>query len=179
ADSQHSSTEQQQATEQTSEPTELKDLPAWAQKQIRDARKDAEKSRLKVKEFEDANKTEAERSATAAKAAEERATAAEQQLRSERAERAVLAAATASYANDPDAILALALPKLDFDDDGRPSNVDAVFAALKKERPERFKASAGTADGGKQTSESRDIKPGLDRLTYAYETQSKTAPRPR
>lgn len=61
----------------------------------------------------------------------------------------MLAAARTAYAEDPEAILALALPKLDFDDDGRPSNVDAILAALKKERPERFKAAAGGADGAK------------------------------
>ena len=87
-------------------------------------------------------------------------------LRTERAERAVLAAAAKANAVDPDAVLALATSRLEFDADGKPTNVDAVIDALRTEKAERFKASAGSLDGGAAGpvgSESNDMNVRLRR----------------
>lgn len=178
ADSQHG-TDQQQATEQTSELKEVKDLPAWAQKQIRDARKDAEKARTRVQEFEDANKSELDKREDARKAAEDRATAAEQRLRDANARSAVTDAATKANAISIKAVYALIRDDLGFDDDGEPMNVADLLAQAKKDEPQLFKASNGSVDGGKETSTNREVKPGMDRLTHAYQNQSKTSARAR
>lgn len=68
-------------------------------------------------------------------------------LKTERAERALLAAASAARAVDPEAITALAIRNLEFDDEGKPKNVTDVIEALKKAKPDRFKAAEGSADG--------------------------------
>lgn len=148
ADSQRG-TVQSKATEQTSEPKEVADLPSWAQKQIRDARKDAEKARARVSEFEDANKTELEKRDDALKASDERATAAEQRLRDANARSAVTDAATKANATSTRAVYALIRSDLEFDDEtGEPTNVTALLKAAQKDEPSLFRASNGSGDGG-------------------------------
>ena len=70
-------------------------------------------------------------------------------LKAERAERLVTAAATKANAIRPDAISRLVGDALDYDDDGKPTNVDAVLAQAKKDYPELFRAAAGGGDGGR------------------------------
>ena len=162
ADSQRG-TVQSKAPEQTSEPKEVADLPSWAQKQIRDARKDAEKARARVSEFEDANKTELEKRDDALKAADERATAAEQRLRDANARSAVTDAATKANAISTRAVYALIRSDLEFDDEtGEPTNVTALLKAAQRDEPSLFRASNGSGDGG--AGGDPNAKPDLNAL---------------
>lgn len=144
---------------------------------LRKRLKDAES---KVQAAEEAGKSEEEKRTSAMKAAEERAQTAEQRLREATGRTAIYDAVKpggSSYSEDPEAVYALALNKIEFDDDGEPTNVDEIVAALKKSNPKQFKHSSGRGDGGAGGDNQREIKPGLDRLAHAYETTSKTAKR--
>jgi hypothetical protein len=103
-------------------------------------------------QLEEAGQTELEKRDKALRAAEERAAKLDAEIRTERTERMVLSAATKANAKDPDAILALASRRIEYDDDGRPTNVDAVIKALRDERPDRFAAAGGNLDGGNRGS---------------------------
>ena len=161
ADSQRG-TVQSKATEQTSEPKEVADLPSWAQKQIRDARKDAEKARARVSEFENANKSEIQKRDDALKASEQRATAAEQRLRDANARSAVTDAATKANATSTRAVYHLIRSDLEFDDDGEPTNVAALLKAAQRDEPSLFRASSGSGDGG--AGGDPNAKPDLNAL---------------
>lgn len=126
-------------------------------------------------ELENKGKTELQRLEGERDGYKSQAESAAQELRQVRAEAAVLTAATQARAVDPDAILALAMNRLEFDKDGKPSNVSAVIEALRTERPERFKAAEGSGDGGKGGSGTPpEFSGGMDRLRYAYENESKS-----
>jgi len=160
-------------------------LKSALEKERRTARDAAKQLKTLQKQFDDltnAGKTEEERReatlTTAQKQAteaEERATVAETKLRDANARSAVTDAATTANAISVRAVYALVRDGLEFDDDGEPTNVDALIARAKKDEPSLFRASNGSADGGKTTTGNREVKPGMDRLTYAYETQSKPA----
>lgn len=79
------------------------------------------------------------------------------------AKAAVKAAAASHGAHYPGDIPALVdLSKVDFDDDGEPTNADDLVEALTKSRPALFKGSApGSADGGPRGSAS-GAKPSMD-----------------
>lgn len=143
------------------------------------ATSDLKAIRTELDALKNAGKSDEERRDADLKSAQTRADAAEQRLQTANARVAVTDAATKANAVSVNAVFALVRDQIDYDDEGEPTNVPALIAEAKRDEPSLFRKSAGTADGGKQTSESRDIKPGLDRLTYAYETQSKSAPRPR
>ena len=50
---------------------------------------------------------------------------------------------------DPATVVDLAVPLLEYGDDGKPANIDAAIAKLKETRPKLFPAAAGSGDGGK------------------------------
>lgn len=143
------------------------------------ADRDLKAIRSELDALKNAGKSDEERRDADLKSAQTRAAAAEQRLQTANARVAVTDAATKANAVSVNAVFALVRDQIDYDDEGEPTNVPALIAEAKRDEPSLFRKSAGTADGAKQNSESRDIKPGLDRLTYAYETQSKSAPRPR
>lgn len=146
----------------------------------RDARRDLKTAQAKLSEIENANTSDADKLKAAedrATAAEDRATAAENRVRVSNARSAVYDAVAPGKANaiSARAVFALVQSDLEFDDDGEPTNVDALIAQAKKDEPDLFRAAAGSADGGARDSTAREVQPGVDRLAYAYETQSKTA----
>lgn len=143
------SDDQPQRTDQASEPTSVDDLPKWVRDEIKAARKEAATYRTRVKEFEDAQKTEAERQAEALQAAEARATQYQQRVRDLTAQSVVTDAARDAGAIAPSLIYRAVRGDLEFDDDGNPTNVDAVLADLRKTSPEAFRAAGGSGDGGK------------------------------
>ncbi len=169
ADSQRG-TDQTQTTEQTSESTqrteqtEVKDLPGWAQKVIRDARKDAESHRKRVQEFEDAQKTESERQAEALKAATERAASLEQRIRDANARSVVADAASKAGAISPGLMYRAVRDDLEFDDDGNPVNAADVIDALKQSEPDQFRAAGGSGDGGRGNESTNRSQRGLNDL---------------
>ncbi len=135
-------------TTQGPELREVKDLPDWAQKLIRETRKEAADHRTKLQRFEDRDKTAQQKAEEAAtKAAAER-DAAFKELQAERAERLVSAAAAKVNAIRPDAVFRLVRDAIEYGDDGRPTNIDQVVSAAKKDFPELFRAATGSADGG-------------------------------
>lgn len=113
---------------------------------LRKRLKDAE-SRLA--QFEQANQSDDEKRAAALKAAEARAEAAETRYRAAMGRAAVNEAATKAGAISARAVYALIRDELDFDDDGEPTNIDALIAQARKDEPSLFRAAAGSADGGK------------------------------
>lgn len=159
--------------------TGLKNALKAERTKAKSADRDLKAMRAELDALKNAGKSEEERRDADLKSAQTRADAAEQRLQTANARVAVTDAATKANAVSVNAVFALVRDQIEYDDDGEPTNVPALIADAKRDEPSLFRKSAGTADGGKQNSDVRDIKPGLDRLTYAYETQSKTAPRPR
>lgn len=158
--------------------TGLKNALGVERTRAKNAERDLKAIRSELDALKNAGKSDEERRDADLKSAQTRADAAEQRLQIANARVAVTDAATKANAVSVNAVFALIRDQIEYDE-GEPVNVPALIAEAKRDEPSLFRKAAGTADGAKQTSESRDIKPGLDRLTYAYETQSKTAPRPR
>lgn len=177
ASGEQDSTKTNDAGEQDSKPTGFDALPKETQDEIRKLRRESAGLRTKVQQFEDANKTELQKREDAIKAADGRASAAERRLQDANARSAVTDAATKANAISTRAVYALIRADLDFDDDGEPTNVSALIAQAKKDEPSLFRAAAGSGDGGVRSGDMREISPGLDRLSHAYETSSKTAQR--
>jgi len=143
-----------QSTDQTTTTSsDLGDKGAAAIKAERDARRKAERDlkalQAKVAEFENKDKTETERSQAAQKAAEERATAAENRLRAANARVAITEAAQKANATSTRLVMALITPDLEYDDNGEPTNINALIAQAKKDEPSLFRAAQGSGDGGK------------------------------
>jgi hypothetical protein len=132
-------------------PTGFDALPPETQAEIRKLRKEAATYRKRVDEYENASKTELERRDAALKAAEDRASTLETRLRDLSARSAVTDAATKVNAISPRAVYALIKGDLDFDDDGNPTNVDALLKQAQKDEPSLFRAANGSGDGGKGT----------------------------
>lgn len=123
-------------------------LPEWAQKVIRETRKEAADHRTKLQKFEDRDKSELQKAQDAVAAAAKERDEALTALRAERAERVVIAAASKANAIRPDAVVRLVRDDIAYGDDGQPTNVDAVIVKAKKDYPELFRAAAGGADSG-------------------------------
>lgn len=62
---------------------------------------------------------------------------------------AITEAAGRLNAIDGHAVFAIARDSLEFDDDGEPTNVDAVIKDVQKRHPALFRAANGSGDGGK------------------------------
>ncbi len=145
----------------------------------KNADRDLKATRAELETIKNAGKSDEERRDADLKTAQARADAAEQRLQTANARVAVTDAATKANAVSVNAVFALVRDQIDYDDEGQPMNIPELIAQARKDEPTLFRASSGSGDGSKQTSEARDIKPGLDRLTHAYDTQSKSAARPR
>ncbi len=135
------------ASGQDSQPTGFDALPPETQAEIRKLRNENAKARKQIEGFESANKTELQKREDAVKAAEDRATALETRLRDLSARSAVTDAATKANAISTRAVYALIRSDLEFDDDGQPTNVDALLKAAQKDEPSLFKQANGRGDG--------------------------------
>lgn len=146
----------------------------------RQAEKDLKAAQTRLSQIEDKDKSDVERLTGERDAAAKRAEEADIKLRNANARVAVTEAATNAKAISAAAVYALIRPDLEFDDDGEPTNVAALLAQVQRKEPLLFRAANGSADGGKDTRDTKpDLRPGMDRLTYAYGTESKTATRTR
>lgn len=144
------STDDSQRTDQASEPSTIDSLPEWAKKEIRSLRKEAGTYRNRVKEFEDAQKTEGERQAEALKAAEDRAKTFEQRYREAQGRISLTQAASAiPNVYDSDTVADLAMSHLEYDDNGQPTNVSEAIDKVRELRPRLFPSSGGSGDGGR------------------------------
>lgn len=164
--------EQQQASEQTSELKEVKDLPDWAQKLIRDTRKESETYRKQVKQFEDSQKTDSEKLLSRAETAETELAKARSELRDIRSEETFVDAATKANARSPRLLFRAYKSELAFDDDGKITNLDTVIQKAMKDEPDLFRKASGRGDGGRHSTTNQDIKPGVDRIRHAYGQQA-------
>lgn len=140
-------TDQTQRSEQDSQPTGFEALPKETQDEIKRLRRENASYRTKVKSFEEANQTEAEKREAALAAAEERASTAESRYRKAVGRAAVAEEASKSGAISPKAIHALIQDAIEFDDEGSPTNVAALVEKLRTEEPALFRTPS--ADGGK------------------------------
>lgn len=165
--------------EQTTPPANDTPKPDSANKIIKDFAKDrgltVEELVDKFKTYEDASKTESEKLTTERDEAVEKASRLEERVREKAGKAAITSEATKANAIDADAVYALVSGALEYDDDGEPTNVDDVMKAAKADHPKLFKAAAGAGDGGKRSSNTADVTPGIGRLQHAYATNSKTA----
>lgn len=141
------------APAQAAEPTEVKDLPSWAQKEIRDLRREAAAQRTKAQQFEDRDKSDLQKAQDAAKRFEDAAKEGDVKLRALQTEQAVRDAAAAAGARNPKLIYRAVKDDLEFDGDGTITNLDAVLKDAKKTAPELFGAASGKADGGQGGSD--------------------------
>ena len=98
-------------------------LPEFAQKLIRETRREAANYRTQLQKLEDRDKSELQKAQDALAALQQERDDAQAALRSERAERQITAAASKANAICPDAIVRLVRDELDFGDDVLPSNL--------------------------------------------------------
>lgn len=126
----------------------VKDLPDWAQKEIRDARKEAADFRTKLQKIEDKDKTESERLTSRLETLEKDNEAKAAALRERDARETVRDAATKAGASDPNLIYRTVKGDIEFDADGAPTNVESVIKDLKQTAPQLFRKSTGPADAG-------------------------------
>lgn len=140
--------DQADGNEQDSQPTGFDALPEATQAEIRKLRRENASYRNKVKSFEDANQTEAEKREAAFQEAQDRANKAEERARTAIGKAAVLAAAPKANAVSAKAVYASIRDALEFDDEnGEPTNVNELIEKLKADDPELFRVHS--ADGGK------------------------------
>ena len=136
------------ASGRASEPQDVKELPAWAQKVIRDLRKESGDFRTKLQQFEDAQKSDLDRLIGERDQLRAKAEEAEKALRTERVRSQVRDAAEAAGAHDPGAMWRLIdLDAVEFDAKGTIANLAESLAAVKEAHPRLFRG-AGSADGG-------------------------------
>jgi hypothetical protein len=140
-------------------PAESDDLGAKLEAARREAiaeRKERQALAAKVKEYEDAKLTEAEKSSKRIAELEASNSTLEATLADLRSRDALVAAASKAGALYPDAVARMAdRSKLEHDGDGAVKNADAVVAELLKSYPAMFGRN-GSADGGPQGRTSGD-----------------------
>lgn len=137
----------------TQQPTDVDALPEWAQKLIKETRKEAAEHRTKLKQYEDAQKTELQRIQEERDAEKQRREALEQEIQRDRTMRLVESQAQALNFIDPE--VAAALLKTDSlakDEDGKvkESAVKKALEELAERKPHLVRTTRprGSADSG-------------------------------
>jgi hypothetical protein len=92
-----------------------------------------------------------------------------------RIEAALSSAANNARARYSDVIVEMLKGRIELDDAGNPKGVVEAVEQLKKDKPELFRFAEGRGDGGRPPRQEKDIKPGIDRLSEYYATESPTA----
>lgn len=140
------------------DPSTIEDpaVKAWAekvQKDAEEARKEAAKHRVALRdretEIQRQNETEAQRQEREATERQERMDALEKENRDLKVNGAVHKAATDAKAHNPATVLGIIGPKVELDDQGNPKNLPQLLTDLRKSDPYLFKA--GKADAGEGT----------------------------
>lgn len=109
----------------------------------KDVKRQLDAALEKLQAYEDKDKTDAERLEGRATEAESKLTAAQAALTEERLGRAVERAASKLGFHDPDDALALLNRKaVEFDEDGKPKNVEALLKTLAESKPHLVKAES-------------------------------------
>ena len=149
-----------QAMAQDARPNEFDTLPDWAKSEIETLRKrsatyrtkakELEGASLRLKEIEDAQKTEAERLQSERDEFRAKYETLAAQLRDTQAESAFLDAAQKANAVAPKTLFRAYKSELEYDDDGSVTNLAAVIEKAQADEPTLFRASTGSADGGRK-----------------------------
>jgi len=144
------------------EAQDVSSLPEWAQKVIRDERADAAKHRTKatdrdtlaaeLKTFKDAQLSEQQKLEQKAVELEKKANQTAEELRQERAHREVERQARKLNLVDEETALALVAARIEYDDAGKPTNVEALLTQLAKDKPFLVGADAGSAAAARPVS---------------------------
>lgn len=115
-----------------------------AEKDARDAARERDALKAEKAEREAAEMTELEREKARADAAEAAAAAANERVRETTVRAAVMAAATAANAHNPTLVYRLIpVADVEMDEDGSPTNAEALVAAVLEEHPYLVKAPEG------------------------------------
>lgn len=148
SDAQNESGEQAD-TQKTFDADYVKGLRAEAAKY----RREAKAAQEKVKTFEDRDLSEQDKALKEANEAKQRAEQAEAALKHERLTGAITRAASkAGFADPDDAVALIDQSKVEYDDDGKPANIDTLTTDLLKRKPH---LKGQTATGGALTNGSR------------------------
>lgn len=115
----------------------------------RDAERASKDNAKKLKDLEDASKPDIERLTGERDELKTNYEKALVELRDAKAQGIVAKAARDAKAISPNAVYALISRDLEFDDDNKPTNVDALIAGVQKSDPDLFKEIVnGSGDGG-------------------------------
>jgi hypothetical protein len=151
---------------------ELKEALAKERKAARDATRQLRDLQKQLDDLKNVGKPEEERREAALKAAEERAAAAEQKIRTANGRIAVSEAVGTTAS--PRAVFALIRDDIEYDDDDQPTNITDLIAREKKADPSLFRASNGSADGGATTRTiTREFSNPTERMSAAYDKSGK------
>lgn len=141
-------------------------LPEWAQNEIESLRKrsatyrtrarEHEAASQKLKQLEDAAKSDLERLQGERDELSTRVKDLEARYRDSVAESAFIDAATKANARSPRTLFRAYKGDIDFDDDGVPTNVAALVKKLQKDEPELFRQETGSANGGAKGEKAGD-----------------------
>lgn len=155
----------EQQTEGVREAQSVGELPEWAQKEIKDAREEAAKARKARNHAQKSGQTELQTvSQERDTLKEENEKLTRQVRRSSFIETVSLPNARAAWGYVLDGTV-----EVEYDENNRPKNLDAVRKALREADSGLF--GSGSADGGKTTvTNSFSGKPGKDRLVHAYDS---------
>ena len=123
---------------------------------------------------ENAQKTEAQRLQDQVKDLERKHGEAVTELQRERAEKVFRdAAATAgARAERLGPIFRAYAQEIEYDSDGKPTNVATLVEKAKAEMSEFFQRVSGSGDGGKTGDTTVQVAPGMARLAHAYKDKS-------
>ena len=121
----------------------------------RDARKNAEKTardlQIRLTAIENSGKSESDKLTARLEALEKDNATKGLAIRERDAKDAARAAAKTAGAPDGDLVYRVIRSDLEFDDDGKPSNLKALIDDLKQTTPHLFKAASTRVDGGAGT----------------------------
>lgn len=146
------------------------------ERELKETRAEAARNRRKAQDLEtaqakaaEAGMSELERAQAAQRAAEERATALEAQVRTQGIRSAALTAATKLGFRNPEvAYRLLDRDELEFTDEGEPKNVEALLRKLATSESYLVKgAAAGDYGGGNRGGQQEPAQPGMNELIKA------------
>lgn len=152
--------------------------PAVLQRELQEARREAAKYRTEKQkleawktEREQAEMTETERQKQQLTEYEKRVADMQAELRETRLRGLVeTTAARLGFANPSLAPKLIADAAVEYDDAGKPTNVERLLTDLLASEPYLAPTKkAGTADGGARVATETNVQPGFDRMLHAYQ----------
>lgn len=155
-----------QKTDQESakQPTEVKDLPQWAQDHIKSLRTEAATHRTKAQQLEDAGKTELQRITDERDRLKTDLTDRETRLKGLAIANVLTDALSKAGARHPSLLVKDLVTKADVDDELNVKNVDKLVADAKKAYPDMFRVVEGKADGGEGRDDGAGKTTNMNRL---------------